>query len=325
MATSLKTLVIGTSLTEASDAVVRTGLAIAQATGAAPWLIHVYPPLLGAYGAGVDALWIESQVESLKKQIEDQARRTGLAALDGFSPDHLQLVLGSPHWEIVDLAKRVQADLIVVGTAEPHRSLLGSTADRVIRKAPCPVFTVRSEAAFPPHRVEIPVDLSPISAHGLRRGTELLAQMGIPLTEAEVLFVLNPFEVAGSITFTPEQIKRFAAEELHRFVAKNTAEGARPRLTRVRTGYPREEILAAFEETGADLAVLGTQGRSGFERLMIGSVAGGVLQSARCNLLIVPPAPEHPEAAAEDDKKLAGADWTYVSDEDRSPVASGRS
>lgn len=325
MTTSLKTFVIGTSLTEGSDAVVRIGVAIAQATGATPWLIHVYPPLLGAYGAGVDAFWMEEQVKSLEKQVADQARRTGLAELAGFSPDQIRLVLGSPHWEIVDLARRVQADLIVVGTAEPHRSLLGSTADRVIRKAPCPVFTVRSEAAFPPHRVEIPVDLSPISAHGLRRGTELLAQMGIPLTEAEVLFVLNPFEVAGSITFTPEQIQRFANEELHRFVVANTEEGARPRLTRVRSGYPREEILTAFEERGADLAVLGTQGRSGFERLMIGSVASGVLQSARCNLLIVPPAADHPEAATKEEKKLSGADWTYVSDQDKSPVAAGRS
>lgn len=325
MATSLKTLVIGTSLTEASDAVVRTGVAIARATGASPWLIHVYPPLLGAYGAGVDAFWIEEQVKSLEGQIDEQARRTGLADLAGFSPEQIRLVLGSPYWEIVDLSVRVQADLIVVGTAEPHRTLLGSTADRVIRKAPCPVLVVRSEEAFPPHRVEIPVDLSPISAHALRQGTNLLTQIGVPPTEAEALFILNPFEVAGSITFTPEQIQRFASEELRRFVVENTDEGRRPHATRVRTGYPREEILATFKERGTDLAVLGTQGRSGFERLMVGSVASGVLQSAHCNLLIVPPAADHPQVqvAAAEEKKLVGADWSYVSDE--APVASGHS
>jgi nucleotide-binding universal stress UspA family protein len=322
MSKPLKTLVIGTSLAKGSDDLVRTGVALARATGASPWLLHAYPPLFGTYSAGVDALWTEEQVRNLRELIHEQARRTGLSALAGFSPDQVLLVLGSPHREIVDLARRVQAGLILVGAAESNHRLLGSTADRVIRKAPCPVLAVRSEAAFPPYRVEIPVDLSPISAHALREGLDLLVQIGIPLAETEALFVLNPFEVAGSLSFTPEQVQRFAGEELRRFVAENTHANARPR-SMVRTGYPREEILAALAERGADLAVLGTHGRSGFERLMIGSVASGVLQSASCNLLVVPPAASPQDAATERREALAGADWSYVPDE--TPVAAGRS
>ena len=194
--------------------------------------------------------------------------------------------------------------------------MLGSTADRVIRKAPCPVLVVRSEAAFPPVRVEIPVDLSPISGNALRQGLDFLAQLGLPSTESEVLFVLSPFEIGGSINFTPEQIQHFAGEELSRFVAASASGSARPPSTRVRSGYARNEILAVLEERRADLAVLGTHGRSGFERLMLGSVAAGVLRDADCNLLIVPPAAQHEE-------RSAGADWTYVSDE--TPVLAGRS
>lgn len=54
---------------------------------------------------------------------------------------------GTPHAEIVDVAKAEQADLIVVGThgrAGLDRALLGSVADRVIRTARCPVVTVRA-------------------------------------------------------------------------------------------------------------------------------------------------------------------------------------
>ncbi|HEX7185644.1 MAG TPA: universal stress protein [Thermoanaerobaculia bacterium] len=323
MSKPLKTLVIGTSLTTASDDIVRTGVALARATGATPWLVHAYPPLIGTYGAGVDAAWTEEQVRSLGELIHEQARRTGLSELAGFSLDQVLLVLGSAHREIVELARGVQADLILVGAAESTRGLLGSTADRVIRKAACPVFAVRTEAPFPPYRVEIPVDLSPISAHALRRGLDLLVQIGVPHTESEALFVLNPFEIGGSFTFTPEQIQRFAGEELSRFVAGNTHEGARPRSTRVRIGYPQEEILATLAERGADLAVLGTHGRSGFERLMLGSVAAGVLRSARCNLLIVPPdASGRDDAATESREEREGADWSYVSDE--SPAAAAK-
>lgn len=289
MSKPLKTIVIGTSLTEGSDAAVRTGVALARMTGASPWLVHVYSPLLGTAGSGMDALWMEEQAKSLREMIDEQARRTGLSALMAFIPDQIRLVLGAPHREIVELARSVQAELIVLGAAESRHGLLGSTADRVIRKAPCPVLAVRSEAVFPPVRVEIPVDLSSSSAYALRQGLDLLAQLGVTRGDTEALFVLNPLEVGGSLHFTPEQVERFAGEELSRFLAANTVEDRRPGSARVRTGYPREEILAAFEERRVDLAVLGTHGRNGFERLMLGSVASGVLQGARCNVLVVPP------------------------------------
>jgi nucleotide-binding universal stress UspA family protein len=326
MTTPLKTIVIGTSLTAASDDVVRTGVTLARTTGASLWLAHAYHPV-STYGAemAMDPLWMEEQRKALQELITEQARRTGVCALAGFSADRVQLMIGSPHREIVELARRVHADLVIVGAAESH-GMLGSTADRVIRNAPCPVLALRSAAAFPPTRVEIPVDLSPISAHALRRGLELLKQIGFPIAETEVLFVLNPFEVGGSINFTAEQIRRFAGEEMDRFLAANTApssESERPRI-QIRTGYPREEILTTLTEKGVDLAVLGTHGRGGFERLMLGSIAAGVLRGASCNLLVIPPAADQrQDTPTELQEKLVGADWSYVSDE--APVSAGRS
>jgi nucleotide-binding universal stress UspA family protein len=178
------------------------------------------------------------------------------------------------------------------------------------------VLAVRSEDVFPPNRAEIPVDLSPISANALRQGLDFLAQLRVPLNETEVLFVLNPLEVGGSLQFTPEQIQRFAGEELQRFLAANVLKSARPQAAQVRTGYPREEILARIAERQADLAVLGTHGRGGFERLVIGSVAAEVLRSASCNLLVVPPeASQLHDLATERTEEPVGADWSYVSDE----------
>lgn len=314
----LKTIVIGTSLTDHSDGVVRTGVAIAKAAGASAWLVHACSPLLDPSGAGVDAMWTEKNWNTLRELIDEQAQRTGLSALAGFSPEQVRLEIGAPHREIAELARGVHADLIVLGTAESGHGILGSTTDRVIRKAPCPVFAVRSEAAFPPIRVEIPVDLSPISANVLGQGLDLLARLGLPLAGTEVLFVLNPFEVGGSLQFTPEQIQRFATEELNRFLIANTPETARPLLTRVRTGYARDEILAVLQDRQADLAVLGTHGRSGFERFVIGSVATGVLRSAECNLLVVPPEASHWHDAAREQKAAS----SHVPDE--ALLAAGR-
>jgi nucleotide-binding universal stress UspA family protein len=322
----LKTIVIATSLTDASDGIVRTGAALARVTGASPWLVHNYIPyfpMTFPAGAGLDAQWVEEQAKGLRERSLEQARRTGLSALPGFSPEQIRLTIGSPHREIVELAYRVKADLIVMGAAESAHRALGSTADRVIRKAPCPVFAVRPEAAFPPIRVEIPVDFSPASANALREGLDLLDHLGVPHGGTEVLFVLNPFEVGGSIHFNPEQVHRFAEEELHRFLDANLGEDTRPFTRRVRTGYAREEILAAIQESHADLAVIGTHGRSGFERLMLGSVAAGVLHGARCNLLVVPPGASLRQDPAMLREEMEGADWNYISDE--APVAAGHS
>lgn len=326
MSQALKRIVVGTSLTEGSDSVVRTGVALARRIGASGWLVHAFsPPSLPELDS-VEDHWIVEMEKALGRDLKEQARRTGLDALPGFVPDQIRLEIGSPAWKIVDLASEVKADLIVVGATAGgalQRIFLGSTADGVIRKAPCPVLVVRDEAAFPPSRVEIPVDLSPVSADACRRGLEILAQIGVPLAETEALFVLHPFEMGGSLHFTAVQIRRFAREELRRFLEANTS-GEIPRLALVRTGYPREEILTALEERRADLAILGTHGRSGLERLTIGSVTAAVMHQARCNLLVVPPGASVRSAEeVTSEEAVQGADRSVVSDEMLVPV--GRS
>jgi nucleotide-binding universal stress UspA family protein len=323
MAKNLKTIVIGTTLTPGSEGIVRTGAAIARATGASPWLVHAFaPPAFPSELGVVDGHWIEVQTQELNQRLMRQARQAGLEELPGFSSGQAFLALGAAHHEIVDLARRVQADLIVVGASEAgaiHRAFLGSTADRVVRKAPCPVFVVRSETAFPPAQALIPVDLSPASANALRWGVSFLRQTGggTPI-ETTALFVLNPLEVAGSLQFTESQMARFAREEMHRFVAAN-APSAGAVACRVVSGYPREEILFATTEQQEDLVILGTHGRSGLERMMIGSVASQVLERAFCNVIVVPPAAEALQQSLAEDEEKAGADWRFVSDE--SPTA----
>ena len=134
---TLKTIVIGTSLTERSDDVVRAGAAIARAMGAIPWLVHVYslpafPPELGT----LDTAWVGDYVESLREQLSQQARRTGLTGPAGCEPSQLHLTLGSPcHREIVELARQVQADLrLLDGTTVflENGKPLGENASRLI-------------------------------------------------------------------------------------------------------------------------------------------------------------------------------------------------
>jgi nucleotide-binding universal stress UspA family protein len=298
MSVGLQTIVIGTSLSAVSDGIVRAGVAVARASGAAVWLVHVgvAATLLPEIRTG-DARMLGRRLDLLRTNLAEQARRTRLADLPDFHPDQLRLMVGSPAGEILALAQGIKADLLVIGPVEGgalHHRLLGSTADEVIRKAPCPVLLARSAATFPPARVEIPVDLSPISANAFRQGLSFLAGIGGPPPRTEVLFALNPLELEGSLQFTPEQLKRMAAEELDRFLAAGGPSPV-PLRRQITTDFPRGAILSALEDRQVELAILGTHGRGGFKRLMLGSVADEVVRHARCNVLVVPP-PASPQA-----------------------------
>jgi nucleotide-binding universal stress UspA family protein len=229
--------------------------------------------------------YLRAEEDRLRAALEVQAKEAGIEG--EWSQEN-----GPPHRALSDLAERLEADLLVVGHRSDNRMthLLGSTADRVVRKAHCPVLVVRGGLSVPPRRVVAPVDLSPLSGEAFQRGLGILRAMGKgTLPEIEALFVLGVLQRQVAPQFTPEQVDRFAQEELDRFVELTAGEAAGRVRRRVRTGNTREEIEAELAESGADLVVLGTHGLGGFDRMVIGSVASDVVRHAPCSVLVVPP------------------------------------
>ena len=287
MADELRTIVVGTALDVTSEAVARIGAEAARAAGAKLLLVHASPssvPGGGGWALPLDATGLlrPAADDSLRAALAEQAARVGAG--------EWVLETGPPHRVLSEVADRVDAGLVVVGsvTGGPMARLLGSTADRVVRKSRRPVLVVRGDLRLPPGRVLAPVDLSPLSGEALRRGLELLRALGgdgpFPLVTA--LFVLNVLQRQTSPQFTPEQIDCLVAEELERFAA---AHGGAEVRRKVRTGNVREEILADIVETGADLVLIGTHGLGGFDRFVIGSVAADVIREAPCSVLVIPP------------------------------------
>jgi nucleotide-binding universal stress UspA family protein len=288
--TQIRTVLIGTALDETSHDVVKAGVEVAQAAGAKACLAHALVPLVGVNSGlwpvlGSDVL-LRMEEDRLRTVLEEQAQRAGL---DG----EWSLESGPPHRALIDLAERLEADLLVVGhrAEAPLSHLLGSTADRVVRKAHCPVLVVRGGLAVPPRRVVAPVDLSPLSGEAFGQGLQMLRAVGRgSLPEIEALFVLSVLQRQVAPQFTPEQVDRFALEELERFVDRTAGDLAGQVRRKVRTGNTRKEIEAELAETGADLVLLGTHGLGGFDRLVIGSVAADIVRHAPCSVLVVPPA-----------------------------------
>ncbi len=91
--------------------------------------------------------------EQLEKEIEESAatmmENFCSSRLGSFTNYHTSIVTGMPYDEIISVAARIKASLIVLGThgrTGLDRILFGSTAERVVRSAPCPVLSVRMPA-----------------------------------------------------------------------------------------------------------------------------------------------------------------------------------
>jgi nucleotide-binding universal stress UspA family protein len=189
-------------------------------------------------------------------------------------------------------------DLIVLGThgrRGPGRLFLGSVAEEVVRRAPCPVVTVRErEGAAPAGRIErllVPVDFSDPSREALRVARDLAVRLRGRLDLLHVVeqVVLPGFYIPGAPGVFPQNLEALqgSAEAELRREAEALGEPRVPVSTRVLTAAPAYGIVEQAESLGSDLIVMATRGLAGVERLLLGSTAERVVRMAPCPVLTV--------------------------------------
>lgn len=301
----LRTVLIGTSLGDESDEVVRAGLAVARAAGGRVHLVHaaeIEPALVG-FEINLAPDFSQQQIAWRREGLRQQIAKLGL---DRSELAGITVEAGAPYRVLLEAAQAAGADLVVVGAtgSGPFAAeLLGSTADRVLRKSTCPVLVARGELPVPPRRVLAPVDLSGLSVDTFRCAMDLLGQIakgGAP--EVRVLHALSFLDSLArhhesSREIPLDEMERVAAAELQGMVQESQV--AFPLETVVRSGEARHEILNDLSEHPADLVMLGTHGRGGMDRLVIGSVAATIARKAPCSVLLLSPEAVLAEGIAE--------------------------
>lgn len=215
---------------------------------------------------------------------------------------HTRIATGIPCEEVLAAVKAEDSDLVVVGTKGKsglEHVLLGSTAERVIRTAPCPVLTVRMDReellsgeagaceGIRLNRILVPVDFSDCSLEAVEYAALMAQRHGAAL---RLLHVLEPVSYGLDFTLLRSEKREEMRERLTARLGAMTRALVEAKIqadSQVRGGTPFESILDSARTIPADLIVMGTHGRRGLSHALSGSVAEAVLRRSGCPVLTV--------------------------------------
>lgn len=272
----LRNILLASTVTADSDRAMDRAVTMARSAGAHLYVVNVIDPGILPKQYVADAM---ARAEAqLQDDVQDHAATGGI----GLSTE---ILLGLPDAAIVEKAEAVGADLIIMGLSRDAtlvRVFKGTTIEKVVRQSTCPVLTVKARPRRPYESILVALDLKAASRRALD-------------------FALSAFP---SSTFTilhvDEGAKRTqgsAGTEANNLVTDVVAARC------AAAGYPTPgasggaEIVILHDQAAnvlaeeilrrrPDLVVLGTHGRTGMERLFLGSIAETLLETVPIDILI---------------------------------------
>ncbi|MBK9307143.1 MAG: universal stress protein [Nitrospira sp.] len=292
-------LLLATDGSRGSAVAADYAFALARSWGASLSLMNVLecPPGLDPENP-VNQLYLTE----LMKQATTELVALKARAVDRGIIAHTRIATGIPSEEVLSVATAEDPDLVIVGTRGKTglaRVLLGSTAERIIRGAPCPVLAACAQPygeaqavenrRDPTHlkRILVPVDFSDCSIDALEYAALVAQRSKVSLS---LLHVLEPISYGLDFTFphraTRESIKADHTKRLSDLASALVFAGVSSEF-QVSGGLPTDSILDAARRQPADLIVMGTHGRSGLSHALFGSIAESVLRKSSCPVLMV--------------------------------------
>jgi nucleotide-binding universal stress UspA family protein len=244
------------------------------------------------------ALWSEAEA---KRHIANEVE-IGYGTRPRSEDCHVRA--GNAVKEILATTKELQADLLVLATHGQGGSkhlMLGSTTDKLIRHAPCPVLVVRETTRGPVktaaegivlEKILVPVDFSECSREGARYASVFATAVGADLL---LMHIVEPSHewACRAIAPRPDCAQRFektlleAEEKINRIVNFLPLIGISAE-TAIEVGKPLRDLVKESEQRDIDMIITSTHGYSALRHALLGSVAEGLAREAKCPVLIVP-------------------------------------
>lgn len=293
----IRHILVPTDFSPAAQHALHWALRFAQKHDARLHLLHVLAEYDGEWFGPEDGMPRGDEVRmQVEREVREELERItpGVETSGVYTEHEIRYSLDVAD-TILEAADDVEADLIVTGTHGRKglsHVILGSVAEKVVRRARRPVLTVGTEAPDQPaiRRVLAPVDFSEPSKQALRLAKDVTASYGAQL---DLLFVAEErtvpvFSDTGIPRLNTLRMDPEIVEDSGRALAQLNDSIGGPQVTahsHVVEGDVAEQIVGFAKEHGADLVVLATRGLSGLNRLLIGSVTQRVVRTAPCPVL----------------------------------------
>lgn len=234
-------------------------------------------------------------------------RRQLLAELDRFAeparsfgvPMHFEVEEGDVVSDILDEARTLPADLIVMGThgrSGFEHFALGSIAEKILRKAKCPVLTVppgapaRASDGVPFKKIVCAVDFSNASLKGLEYAFSLAQEADAELTVVHVIDWPDEASLPAGLASALDRMRREWEDEklrqLRQLIPMSSSTWCKPEPV-LAVGPPAREILKITASRQADLLIMGVHGRGPIDLAVFGSTTHKVVRESTCPVLTV--------------------------------------
>jgi nucleotide-binding universal stress UspA family protein len=283
-------ILVPTDFSECAGFAVDHAIGLAREMGARIDLAHsVFVPNVYDVPTPVD---IERQMENVAKErlallfarIEEQGVPCESHVVHETAPVGLR-----------NLAEKLGSDCIVMGTrglSGLAHVVLGSTAERTLRIAPCPVLTVSAPPTAGvgrPQKILVPTDFSEAADSAIALARRLLHEQ--PNGELVLLHVYQQPIASGPYAFAVGNafsgLRERLTEALEAISDTFRDQGLNASVQLEEASSVPKEIARVAEEQQVDWIVLGTHGRTGLSHLALGSVAERVVRASRCPTLTV--------------------------------------
>lgn len=253
--------------------------------------------LAAAHGAELDLVYVMDQEEGLPAEAQaeitansEKAIRAKLAAkpLVDQVKMTIDLVVGNAETDIVERAVMSNADCIVLGLHDrilrENLAIEGTLAETIIGSTTLPVLLVHNTSSAPYRSVVVGVDFSPLS--------DAAIAAAVLIAPEAILHLVHAYEGGQDQAHLAEQkLGKFVADEGKVF-QRAAVQAGLPEIA-VRTvaeqGNPREALTVLINRREADLLVLGTRGRTGLRRTLLGSVTTDLINERLCDVLVIRP------------------------------------
>jgi universal stress protein E len=278
----LEKIMLATDFSPAAQQAFRVTLNLAGAFHSEIILLHVLPEIED-YSQTMDFLKREAARELAAMQ--EQIKQKGIEASNVITTP------GDPFEQITRHAEDLNVNLVILGAGEKEagdRVQLGITAERVIRDSHKPVWVVRQGGTADIEKVLCPVDFSDSSQRALYTAIHLCRQFRSTLTVLTVVPSLSSLgRGMGSVAEKEQKgLEKSVQSRFEEFLSQFDFHNVSWQK-RVSQGKPHREIISAVADGRFDLIIMGTAGRRGLAKFLIGSVTEKVIRELPVSIITV--------------------------------------